>query len=60
MLAWMNGVAALAQLYGSALFPTEDSPGYVVGFSVFAGTFAAGSVLFGVADVLFRRFPYKM
>jgi hypothetical protein len=60
MLAWMNGVAALAQLYGSALFPAEDSPGYVVGFSVFAGTFAAGSVLFGVADVLFRRFPYKM
>ncbi|OQD86486.1 hypothetical protein PENANT_c007G01829 [Penicillium antarcticum] len=27
ILAWMNGVAALAQLYGSALFPAADSPG---------------------------------
>ncbi|KAJ5757488.1 uncharacterized protein N7511_006182 [Penicillium nucicola] len=60
MLAWMNGVAALAQLYGSALFPAGDSPGYVVGFSVFAGTFAVGAVLYGVADVLMRRFPYKV
>ncbi|KAJ5200297.1 Major facilitator superfamily domain general substrate transporter [Penicillium cf. griseofulvum] len=42
MLAWMSGVAALAQLYGSALFPAEDSPAHVVEFSVFAATFAIG------------------
>lgn len=59
MLAWMNGVAALAQLYGSALFPSQDSPEYLVGFSVFAATFAVGAVCYGVADALFKRYPYK-
>ncbi|KAJ6148105.1 hypothetical protein N7497_010087 [Penicillium chrysogenum] len=57
MLAWIPAVAALAQLYGSALFPAEDSPGYVVGFSVFAATFAVGSVCHGLADILFKRYP---
>jgi hypothetical protein len=51
---------ALAQLYGSALFPAGDSPEYVVEFSVFAATFALGTVLYGVADVLVRRLPYKV
>ena len=51
MLAWMTSVAALAQLYGTALFPVEDSPGYVVGFSVFAGTFAVGAVCYGLVDI---------
>lgn len=59
MLAMMNGIAALAQLYGSALFPAEDAPEYLVAFSVFAGTFAAGAVLYGIADVLFKRYPYE-
>jgi MFS family permease len=58
MLAWIPAVAALAQLYGSALFPAEDSPGYVVGFSVFAATFAVGSVCHGLADILFKRYPW--
>ncbi|KAJ5952508.1 Major facilitator superfamily domain general substrate transporter [Penicillium vulpinum] len=57
MLAWMSGVAALAQLYGSALFPEEDSPVYIVGFSVFAATFAIGAVSYGLADILFKRYP---
>lgn len=59
MLACMNGVGLLAQLYGSALFPAHDSPEYVVGFSVFAGTLAVGAVCYGVADVLFKRYPCK-
>ena len=57
MLALMNGLAGLAQLYGSALFPNEDAPEYLMGFSVFAGTFAVGAILYGIADVLFKRFP---
>lgn len=57
MLAWMTSVAALAQLYGTALFPVENSPGYVVGFSVFAATFAVGAVCYGLADILFKRYP---
>ncbi|CAI7645530.1 unnamed protein product [Penicillium viridicatum] len=57
MLAWMTSVAALAQLYGTALFPVENSPGYVIGFSVFAGTFAVGAVCYGLADILFKRYP---
>ncbi|KAJ5695899.1 hypothetical protein N7536_006311 [Penicillium majusculum] len=57
MLAWMTSVAALAQLYGTALFPVEDSPGYVVGFSVFAATFAVGVVCYGLVDILFKRYP---
>lgn len=59
MLAMMNGVAALAQLYGSALFPAEDGPEYLVAFSVFAGTFAVGAVFYGLADFLFKRYPYE-
>ncbi|KAJ5897145.1 Major facilitator superfamily domain general substrate transporter [Penicillium tannophilum] len=59
MLAMMNGIAGLAQLYGSALFPDQDAPEYLVGFTVFAVTFAVGAILYGVADVLFRRYPYK-
>ncbi|KAJ5101920.1 hypothetical protein NUU61_004142 [Penicillium alfredii] len=59
MLALMNGIAALAQLYGSALFPEDDAPGYLVGFAVLAATFAIGAVFYGVADVLFKRYPYK-
>ncbi|CAG8296800.1 unnamed protein product [Penicillium nalgiovense] len=59
MLAWIPAVASLAQLYGSALFPAEDSPGYVVGFSVFAATFAVGSVCHGLADILFKRLSLK-
>ncbi|KAJ5370665.1 uncharacterized protein N7496_006757 [Penicillium cataractarum] len=59
MLALMNGIAALAQLYGSALFPAKDAPEYLVAFSVFAGTFAVGAILYGLADVLFKRYPYK-
>lgn len=59
MLALMNGIAALAQLYGSALFPAKDAPEYIVAFSVFAGTFAVGAILYGLADVLFKRYPYK-
>lgn len=58
MLAMMNGLAALAQLYGSALFPKEDAPGYIVGFSVFSGTFVVGAMLYGAAYMLFRRYPY--
>jgi MFS family permease len=57
MLAWMSGVSALVQLHGSALFSAEDSPAYVVGFSVFAATLAVGAVCFGLADVLFKRYP---
>jgi MFS family permease len=59
MLALMNGIAALAQLYGSALFPAKDAPEYHVAFSVFAGTFAVGAILYALADVLFKRYPYK-
>ena len=40
MLAWMNVVAELAQLYGSALFPAGDSPEYLAGFQ-FSGYFCA-------------------
>ncbi|KAJ9486348.1 hypothetical protein VN97_g6992 [Penicillium thymicola] len=57
MLATMNGFGALAQLYGSALFPEKDGPQYVVAFSVFAGTFAAGAIFYGLADTLFKRYP---
>ncbi|CAI7646470.1 unnamed protein product [Penicillium pancosmium] len=58
MLAMMNGLAALAQLYGSALFPAEDGPEYLAAFSVFAGTFAVGAMFYGLADFLFKQYPY--
>jgi hypothetical protein len=58
MLALMNGIAALAQLYGSALFPSTDAPRYTLRFSVFSATMAVGAVLYGVSHVLFKRHPY--
>jgi hypothetical protein len=54
MLASMNGIAALAQLYGSALFPAKHAPEYRVAFSILAGTFAVGALLYGLTDVLFK------
>ncbi|KAL2700975.1 hypothetical protein AAEP93_007794 [Penicillium crustosum] len=57
MLAWMTSVAALAQLYGATLFPMEDSPRYVVGFSIFGTTFAIGAICYGLADILFKLYP---
>jgi MFS family permease len=57
-LALVNGLGAAAQLYGSHLFPANEGPKYTIGFSVFAACFAAGSVLYGAAYLLFPKYPF--
>lgn len=57
-LAIMNGLGGLAQLYGSALFPAEDAPEYLVGFSTFAGTFFFGGSCYLLAHFLYQKYPF--
>jgi MFS family permease len=58
-LAIINGAGNLAQLYGSALFPSKDAPMYVLGFSVYAGCMFVGAMLYIASYFLFKRFPFK-
>lgn len=57
-LAIMNACGGTAQLYGSALFPAEQGPAYLVGFSTIAATLAFGSACYMSAHFLFRRSPF--
>ncbi|KAF2022394.1 MFS general substrate transporter [Aaosphaeria arxii CBS 175.79] len=58
-LAILNGMANLAQIYGSYLFPAEDAPKYLKGFGTYSGLLAFGAVVYVSAFFLFRRSPFK-
>lgn len=55
MLAMMNGLAVLAQLYVRCS-RRKMLPEYLAAFSVFAATFAVGAILY---SVLFKRCPLR-
>jgi hypothetical protein len=57
-LAFVNGVVSLSQIYGAYLFPSQDSPKYLMGFGVISGLGAAGIVIFSLANLLIRKYPY--
>ncbi|KUJ24007.1 MFS general substrate transporter [Mollisia scopiformis] len=57
-LPLINGCGGLAQLYGSALFPAEEAPRYLIGFSVFAACFVVGGMIYLAAVFLFKNFPF--
>ncbi|KAL8810628.1 MAG: hypothetical protein Q9200_002420 [Gallowayella weberi] len=42
-LAFVNAMGNLAQIYGAYLFPAEDAPRYIMGFSVLVVTALVGS-----------------
>lgn len=58
-LAIINGSGNLAQLYGSALFPSTDAPVYLKGFAVYAGCMFVGAGLYSLAYFCFQRSPFK-
>ena len=54
-LALVNGMGNLAQIYGAYLFPSQDAPRYIMGFSVISGMCAFGVVVYAVAHVVLRK-----
>lgn len=58
-LALVNAVGNAAQIYGSYLFPKEDAPEYLRGFSTFAGILMLGAGIYAAAWGLLRKWPVK-
>ena len=54
-LAFVNAMGNLAQIYGAYLFPSEDAPRYIMGFSVVSAMCAFGVVVYAVLYMLARR-----
>lgn len=54
-LALVNALGNLAQIYGSYLFPDNDSPKYIMGFAVISAMLAVGVVTFLFLHIWFRR-----
>ncbi|KAK1144192.1 hypothetical protein N8T08_005605 [Aspergillus melleus] len=54
-LAMVNALGNLAQIYGSYLFPEDDSPKYIMGFSVISAMLAVGVVVYLFLHIWFRR-----
>jgi MFS family permease len=58
-LAFVNAMGNLAQIYGAYLFPSDDSPKYLMGFGVISGMCAFGVACYAVSQVLLRKYPMK-
>lgn len=56
-LAWVNTLGNLSQIYGAYLFPSEDSPKYLMGFGVISGLGALCAMIYASAHVLIRKYP---
>ncbi|KAL4808001.1 major facilitator superfamily domain-containing protein [Aspergillus unguis] len=54
-LAMVNALGNLAQIYGSYLFPEDDSPKYIMGFSVISAMLAVGVITFLFLHLWYRR-----
>ncbi|KAJ5363405.1 major facilitator superfamily domain-containing protein [Penicillium brevicompactum] len=54
-LAMVNALGNLAQIYGSYLFPADDSPKYIMGFSVISAMLAVGVTVFLFLHIWLRR-----
>lgn len=54
-LALVNAMGNLAQIYGAYLFPSSDSPQYVMGFGVISGLLLFGVVVYLVIHTMLRR-----
>lgn len=58
-LGIVNGLSQLAQVYGSALFPSADAPEYYKGFGTYTGLFFVGACIMGCGHFLIKRYPYR-
>ncbi|THW16397.1 MFS general substrate transporter [Aureobasidium pullulans] len=54
-LALVNALGNLAQIYGAYLFPSDDSPKYLLGFGVISGMCGVGVMIYIGAHILLRR-----
>ncbi|KAF7588141.1 hypothetical protein BBP40_006141 [Aspergillus hancockii] len=54
-LALVNAMGNLAQIYGSYLFPSSDSPKYIKGFAVISAMLAVGVIVFIILHFWIRR-----
>ncbi|KAJ5243535.1 vitamin H transporter [Penicillium citrinum] len=54
-LAMVNALGNLAQIYGSYLFPEDEGPRYIMGFSVISAMLAVGVIVFSFLHIWFRR-----
>ncbi|KAI1638793.1 major facilitator superfamily domain-containing protein [Biscogniauxia mediterranea] len=58
-LAFINAMGNLAQIYGAYLFPSSDSPKYLMGFGVVSGLCLTGVISYISLHVLLRRWPER-
>ena len=56
-LAFVNAMGNLAQIYGAYLFPSQQSPKYVMGFSVISAMCAFGVCVYLLIHVLTNKHP---
>ena len=54
-LAFVNAMGNLAQIYGAYLFPSQDAPRYIMGFSVVSAMCALGIGVYGILYVVARK-----
>ncbi|KAL8669729.1 MAG: hypothetical protein Q9168_005698 [Polycauliona sp. 1 TL-2023] len=54
-LAFVNAMGNLAQIYGAYLFPNEDEPRFIMGFSVICAMCALGIAVYGVLFAIAGR-----
>ncbi|KAK7432819.1 hypothetical protein QQZ08_000682 [Neonectria magnoliae] len=59
LLAFVNAMGNLAQIYGAYLFPTEDQPKYLMGFGVISGLCFTGVAAYLALGVLLKRWPVR-
>ncbi|KAK0664381.1 putative transporter [Lasiodiplodia hormozganensis] len=53
-LALVNALGNLAQIYGAYLFPTDDAPGYTMGFGVISAMCGVGVLVYAGAHMVVR------
>ncbi|KAL8677488.1 MAG: hypothetical protein Q9186_006087 [Xanthomendoza sp. 1 TL-2023] len=54
-LAFVNAMGNLAQIYGAYLFPGENAPRYIMGFSVVSAMCALGVGVYGITHLVARK-----
>ena len=58
-LAFINSMANLSPIYGAYLFPSDESPEYIMAFATISALCATGVVVYSALQVLVRRYPLK-
>ena len=57
LLAFVNAMGNLAQIYGAYLFPSNDAPKYLLGFGVISGLCFTGVLAYLALALLLKKYP---